>query len=88
MAPGEVLSLDYADILGKNILVLKHKATGHIMAELTKDKTTESVEKFLMRLFSHYGLPYKIIRDRAGCFKGRFQEFCKGESDWSDPYSS
>ena len=67
MAPGEVLSLDYANILSKNVLVLKDKATGHIMAELPKDKSTESVEKFLMRYFSHYGLQYKIISDVAGC---------------------
>ena len=31
------------------------------MSEITKDKSTESVEKVLMKYFGHYGLPYKII---------------------------
>ena len=31
-----------------------------------------------MKYFSHYSLPYRIISDGAGCFRGRFQEFLKG----------
>ena len=78
MSPGEELSLDYADILGISVLVQKDRTSGHIIAKITKDKTTESVEKVLMKYFGHYGLPYRIISDGAGCFRGRFQEFCRG----------
>ena len=31
MSPGEELSLDYADIMGKSVLVLKDRATGHVI---------------------------------------------------------
>ena len=78
MLPGEIISLEYVDILGKNVLVCKDKATGHVMAELTPDKSTASVEKFLLKYFNHYGLPYKVVTDGSGCFRGRFQDFCKG----------
>ena len=44
MSPGEEVSLDFADILGKSVLVLKDRASGHVMAEITKDKSTKSVE--------------------------------------------
>ena len=56
MAPNEEESLDFMEVKGKDILVLKHKLSGFIYVRITKEKSTREVMKFLQSYFCVFGL--------------------------------
>ena len=65
LAPNEVINLDFCQVGNTNFLVLKDKATGWLRAKITKDQTTEYVEKVLVENFNLFGRVHRIVTDGA-----------------------
>merc|ERR1711867_71949 len=57
MAPNEELSVDFADIGGHDVLVIKDRLSGWISAFRTRNKKTESACEALEDHFYEFGLP-------------------------------
>ena len=74
LAPGEQLSVDYCVYGGRNILVIKDRASGLFWAKLTKDQTTDSAMKGIIEWCHRNGIPHEIRSDGGGTFRKRFSQ--------------
>ena len=75
LAPNEVIHIDFCQVGNKNVLVLKDKATGWLSAKITKDQTTESVEKVLIAHSNLFWRVHKEVTDDGPSFKIHLQNF-------------
>ena len=75
IAPSEVVSLDFLDILKKDVLVAKCQNSGFIWARITKDKMVETVIKTLKTYFLTFDGPPRVISDGGPAFGHQFTNF-------------
>ena len=61
LEPNKIVHLDYLEINGINILVLKCKGTGWNWARVTPDKTAETTTKMFERYITSYDCPRLIV---------------------------
>ena len=78
IAPNEELSVDFADIGGHDVLVIKDRLSGWISAFRTKSKKTEAACEALEDHFYEFGLPSRITSDGGPAFQGAFTEWLRG----------
>ena len=62
LQPNEIIHLDYMEINGTNILVLKCKGTGLNWVRVTCDKTAETTSKMFERYITSYDRPRIVVR--------------------------
>ena len=61
--PGEQLSVDYAEILGKNIFLIVDRVSSHVFGRITPDKSFNSAKQVLEDYMHTYTLPYQVQSD-------------------------
>ena len=71
MYPGEQLAVDFADILGKDVMLIVDRVSGHLYTEITSNKTFEAAKKTMAAYFHTYSLPYTIQSDGGPAFCSR-----------------
>ena len=75
LQPNEIVHLDYMEINGINILVLKCKGTGWNWARVMHDKTAETTCKMFKRYITSYDRPRLVVTDHGPAFSSNFIEF-------------
>ena len=75
LQPNKIIHLDYMEINGINILVLKCKGTGWNWARVTRDKTAETTCKMFERYITSYDRPRLVVTDHGPAFSSKFIEF-------------
>ena len=75
LQPNELVHLDYMEINGQDILVLKCKGTGWNWARMTPNKTSETTVKMFERYMMTFDRPRIVVTDHGPAFSNNFIEF-------------
>ena len=60
-APNEIISIDFVDILKRDVLVVKCHSSGFIWARLCNDKTVETTIRLIKKYMFTFDHPSVII---------------------------
>ena len=89
--PGEQLSVDFAEIFNKDILLIVDKVSSHVYGEITRDKTFESMKKVMENYFHTYTLPYQVTSDNGPYFRNKWSSWMDSmniTTHFTSPYRS
>merc|ERR1712081_133426 len=71
----EIVHLDYCEVNGKDILVVKCKSTGHNWARITPNKTGDTTIKMFERYINTFDRPRICVTDHGPAFSSTFVDF-------------
>ena len=75
LQPNEVVHLDYCEVEGKDILIVKCKSTGHNWARITPNKTGETTVKTFERYINTFDRPRICVTDHGPAFSSTFVDY-------------
>ena len=75
LQPNEIVHLDYCEVDGKDILIVKCKSTGHNWARITPNKTGETTIKMFERYITTFDRPCICVTDHGPAFSSNFVDF-------------
>ena len=74
--PVEKLSIDLFEIKNKHYFLIVDRFSGLPWFQAIKNLSTETITKYLLKIFQTYGYPRSIQSDGGPQFRGRFKTFC------------
>merc|ERR1711954_22709 len=75
LQPNEMVHLDYCEVNGTDILVVKCKSTDHNWARITPNKTGETTIKMFERYMTTFDHPRIVVTDHGPAFSSNFVDF-------------
>ena len=75
LQPNELVHLDYCEVDGKDILIVKCKSTGHNWARITPNKTGDTTVKTFERYINTFDRPRICVTDHGPAFSSTFVDF-------------
>ena len=75
IAPNEIVSLNFMDILKKPVLVVKDQHSGFLWARMTSNKETRTFIRFFTRYLHTFDRPSVVLSDGLPCFGPEFSKF-------------
>ena len=89
--PGEKLSVDFMEVLGKDIFLVVDHVSSHVYGKITTDKSFNSAKVALEEYFHLYSLPYSIQSDNGPAFRNQWLQWLSDihvSCHFTSPYRS
>ena len=70
--PGERISVDFLEVMGKDIILVVDHVSSHVFGKITTDKSFSSAKSALEEYFHLYSLPYTAQSDNGPAFRNQW----------------